>query len=326
MLDRRVSIAPMMDCTDRYYRYLMRFITRHAVLYSEMLTPGAVIHGDRNKLLGFDEIEHPIACQLGGSDVSQLQQAATIVEDAGYDEINLNVGCPSDRVQAGCFGAYLMKFPDKVAACVAAMQKVVSIPVTVKCRIGVDECDRYEDLCRFMSCIADVGCQHVSVHARKAWLQGLSPRDNRTIPPLKYPVVYQVKQDFPQCEVAINGGIQTIAQMHEHLQHVDGVMIGRAAYANPYMMASVDQEFYGDDRAVMSRHDILREYMPYVIEHVRQGAPLRMFAKHLMGLFLGEMGAKAWRRSLAKSGCLRQSSLDDFIRVCEDVLSGNALC
>ena len=300
MLLERVSVAPMMDCTDRHYRMLMRCLTQHTLLYTEMVTADAIIHGDREYLLGFNPEEKPLVLQLGGSDSRTLALAATIAEAYGYDGINLNVGCPSSRVQAGRFGACLMKEPDLVADCVSAMQAAVSIPVTVKTRLGVDDEDSYPKLWRFIDVVRQAGCDTFILHARKAWLQGLSPRENREVPPLRYSWVYQIKRDFPNLCIAINGGIKTIAAIQHHLQHVDGVMVGRAAVANPYLFASVDQDFFAVKTASPSRQAVVSQYLDYVSAQLQRGVPLRHLARHLIGLYQGQAGAKRWRRHLSE--------------------------
>jgi tRNA-dihydrouridine synthase A len=294
--NRTFSVAPMMDCTDRHARYFLRLITRRALLYTEMVTTGAIIHGDRDYLLGYDDFEHPVALQLGGSDPKDLATCAKIGQDRGYDEINLNIGCPSDRVQSGRFGACLMAEPSLVSDCVVAMRDKVSVPVTVKTRIGIDERDSYEALCEFVETVAGGGCDVFIFHARKAWLQGLSPKQNREVPPLNYNLVYQIKREFPQLHVSINGGIKSLDEVAEHLRYVDGVMVGREAYSNPYFMVDVDGRFGGDDRCVATRHEILEQYLPYVELQLAQGRRLNQMARHLVGLFQGQPGARAWRR------------------------------
>lgn len=298
---RKISIAPMMACTDRHYRAFMRIMTKHTWLYSEMVTTGAVLYGDRQKLLHFSRIEHPIALQLGGSEPHDLALSAKIAEDFGYDEVNLNVGCPSDRVQSGQFGACLLKQPDLVADCIAAMRQAVSIPVTVKTRIGVDDQDSYPELQHFIRTVTAAGCRTFIIHARKAWLKGLSPRENRNIPPLCYDTVYQLKRDFPALEILINGGIKRITDIEEHLQYVDGAMIGRAAYANPYLFIDVDQQFYGNCQSRLSQALVVREYLPYIADQLSRGIRLRPLIRHLIGLFQGMPGAKRWRRYLSEN-------------------------
>lgn len=280
----------------------MRFITQQTLLYSEMVTTGAVINGDREYLLGYGEQEHPIALQLGGSNPADLAQASLIGQDYGYDEINLNVGCPSSRVQSGMFGACLMKQPALVADCVDTMQQAVQIPVTVKTRIGVDDQDSYELLVSFIETVAKTGCQTFIIHARKAWLQGLSPKENRDVPPLHYDVVYQLKKDFPDLELIINGGIKTLADVKTHLAHVDGVMIGREAYSNPYLFANVDQQFFAISDEARSQKDVIQAYLPYVSEQLCLGVRLRPLIRPLIGMFQGMPGARAWRRYLSENG------------------------
>jgi tRNA-dihydrouridine synthase A len=299
-LNRLICVAPMLDWTDRHFRYLMRLISRHTLLYSEMVTTGAIIHGDRQRLLAFDASEHPVALQLGGSDAKELAECAKIVEQYGYDEVNLNVGCPSDRVQSGRFGACLMAEPELVAAGVAAMRAAVDMEVTVKTRIGIDELDSYAHLQRFISLVAAAGCGVFIIHARKAWLQGLSPKQNREVPPLKYEVVRQIKRDFPQLTIVINGGVTDLLQAREHHLQLDGVMIGRQAYTDPYALVTVDREFYRDDHSLPSRRQIVQRYIPYVDRQLAQGVRLASMAKHLLGLFQKVPGAKQWRRYLSE--------------------------
>ncbi|KAB7619499.1 tRNA dihydrouridine(20/20a) synthase DusA [Alkalilimnicola sp. S0819] len=300
-LNRRLSVAPMMDWTDRHARYFLRLCAPNALLYTEMVTAAAVTHGDRAYLLGFDAFEQPLALQLGGSDPVQLAQAAALGERYGYREINLNVGCPSDRVQAGRFGACLLKEPVLVAQCVAAMSRACGLPVTVKTRIGVDEQDSYEALCAFVETVAAAGCRSFTLHARKAWLQGLSPKENREIPPLDYPRVYRLKADYPQLEIIINGGISRLDAVREHLARVDGVMIGREAYHNPYALAEWDAALFGDGSPARSRHEVLAAYLPYVQARLEDGLRLQAMARHVLGLFQGRPGAKAWRRYISEN-------------------------
>lgn len=301
----RFCVAPMLDWTDRHCRYFHRLISQHAFLYTEMVTTGALIHGDHRRFLQFNAEEKPVAFQLGGSNARELAVCAKMVEDYGYDEVNLNVGCPSDRVQNGRFGACLMAEPELVAQCVAAMKQAVQIPVTVKSRIGIDERDSYEELVQFVSTIADAGCETFIIHARKAWLSGLSPKQNRDIPPLRYEVVYQIKQDFPGLEIILNGGITTLDQAEEVLRHVDGVMVGREAYHNPYIMADVDRRFYGDDQQPRSREMIMELLIPYIRQQLElnDGVRLNSITRHILGLFHGEPGARGWRRHLSENAC-----------------------
>ena len=290
----------MMEWTDRHCRYFLRLLSRDALLYTEMVTSAAIVHGNRERLLGFDPQEHPIALQLGGSDPAELAESARIGEQWGYAEINLNVGCPSDRVQSGRFGACLMAEPALVARCVAAMRAVVDVPITVKCRIGIDDRDSYAELRDFVRHLAEAGCRTVIVHARKALLSGLSPKQNREIPPLSYPTVYRIKQDFPHLEVVINGGIETLADSQHHLAQVDGVMLGRAAYHNPYLLAGVDRLLFDDTDPVPSRHEVLDAFLPYVEQQLRAGRRLHQISRHVLGLFQGCPGGKQFRRHIAE--------------------------
>jgi tRNA-dihydrouridine synthase A len=289
----------MMDWTDRHCRSLHRILSRRARLYTEMVTTGAVIHGPRERLLGFDAAEHPVAVQLGGSDPGELAQAARICADFGYDEINLNVGCPSDRVQNGRFGACLMQEPELVGECVAALKAAVSLPVTVKCRIGVDDQDPEIALDRLTDCVTAAGVDELTVHARKAWLQGLSPKENRDVPPLDYGRVYRLKQARPDLPVAINGGIRTMEEVHGHLRHVDGVMLGRIAYQEPEILLSVDRELFGEEPPVADAFAAIEAYEPYVAARLAEGVRLHAMTRHMLGLFTGRPGARAYRRHLA---------------------------
>ena len=301
MLNRKISVAPMMDWTDRHDRYFLRLIAPDVLLYTEMLTTGALIHGDSQRFLAFDPLEHPLALQLGGSDPVALAHCAQMGRDAGYDEINLNVGCPSDRVKSGRFGACLMGEPQLVADCVAAMRAQVDIPVTVKCRIGIDNQDSYEELQHFIQTIAAAGCAVFVMHARKAWLNGLSPRQNREIPPLRYDVVRLIKQDFPDLTIVINGGIKTVADIAEHLQYVDGVMIGREAYSNPYLLAAIQERFFSRQIDLTSRQQVIEKFMPYIEEQLRNNVRLSSITRHIIGLFQGEKGGRRWRRYLSEN-------------------------
>ncbi len=300
-LTKIISIAPMMDWTDRHDRYFLRLITRHALLYTEMVTTGAVLHGDRKHLLGFDASEHPVAVQLGGSEPAELAEAARIAVDFGYDEVNLNVGCPSDRVQSGRFGACLMREPALVARCVEAMREAVSVPVTVKCRIGVDEQEPEEALPAMARAVREAGCETLIVHARKAWLEGLSPKENRDIPPLDYPLVHRLKQAMPEMTIHVNGGIATLDEVETHLGHVDGAMLGRAAYQNPYLLAGVDARFYGAVNAAPSRHDVLEAFLPYIERELGAGTHLHAMTRHILGIFQGCPGARAFRRHISEN-------------------------
>ncbi len=309
-LNRRLSVAPMMEWTTRDYRYFMRLLTRHTLLYTEMVTAAAVVHGDRERLLGFNAEEGPIAVQLGGSDPTLLAQAARHCEDFGYDEINLNVGCPSERVQSGSFGACLMAEPQLVADCVAAMQAEVKIPVTVKTRIGIDDQDSYEFLSTFIDTVAATGCEHFIIHARKAFLKGLSPRENRDIPPLIYDRAYQVKRDFPQLEISINGGIQTLYEAQEHLEKVDGVMIGRAAYHHPWRFSEADEVIFGQPRpsTAHSAHEVVEAFLPYVETKFANGTHPKHVLRHIFNIFQGVPGARAFRRHLSTHAHLHDAT------------------
>jgi len=295
----RLSVAPMMDWTDRHCRVFHRALAPHARLYTEMVHAHAVIHGDRERLLGFDALEHPLALQLGGSEPSLLAQAARIGADFGYDEINLNVGCPSDRVQAGRFGACLMLEPQRVADCFAAMQAAASVPVTIKCRIGVDDQDEQASLFGFVETLASAGCESFIVHARKAWLQGLSPKENREVPPLNYPLVHALKREHPQLEIAINGGIADLDSAQLQLQHMDGVMIGRAAYHDPYLLHRLDHALFAPLSPLRSREDLLRSLEPHVRALTARGVALKHFSRHILGLFAGQPGGRQFRQILS---------------------------
>jgi tRNA-dihydrouridine synthase A len=302
VIDRRLSIAPMMDWTTRDFRYLVRLVTKHTLLYTEMVVAQAAIHGDRKRLLDFDETEHPLALQLGGSDPALLAEASRIAEGMGYDEVNLNVGCPSDRVQKGKIGAVLMAEPDLVAECVAAMREAVSIPVTVKTRIGIDDQDDYAFLHHFVSKVHAAGCRTFIVHARKAVLSGLSPKENREIPPLIYQRGADVKRDFPECEVLLNGGIKSLSDVVEHLRQVDGVMIGREAYQNPWFLAQADTQIFGcTSDPLTSQQDIVKAYLPYLQQRHAEGLPVSQALRHLLGLFQGQAGARQFRRFLSEN-------------------------
>ncbi|KAE9527089.1 tRNA dihydrouridine(20/20a) synthase DusA [Testudinibacter aquarius] len=296
----RFSVAPMLDWTTRHCRYFHRQFSRHALLYTEMITTGAIIHAKYDHLL-YDPGEQPVALQLGGSDPSQLRLCAQKAEQYGYDEINLNVGCPSDRVQNGFFGACLMAKADLVAECVAKMQSAVSIPVTVKTRIGIDDFDSYEFLYDFVQTLANAGCQEFIIHARKAWLSGLSPKQNREIPPLDYQRVYQLKRDFPQLSIVINGGIKTLDEMQQHLQFVDGVMVGREAYQNPSLLGYVDQVLFDPQSAVVTPRQAVEKMLPYIEKELQAGTHLNHISRHMVGAFQGCKGAKQWRRYLSEN-------------------------
>lgn len=314
-IDRTFSIAPMIDWTDRHDRYFLRLISKQALLYTEMITTGAIIHGDRERHLGFNNEEHPVAVQLGGSNPSDLAQCSKICEDYGYDEINLNVGCPSDRVQSGAFGACLMAQPDLVAECIGQMQSACNLPVTIKCRIGIDDQDEYEDLQRFVTITKEAGCETFIVHARKAWLQGLSPKENRDIPPLNYERVYQLKREFPELEIIINGGIKTLDECKHHLNNVDGVMMGREAYQNPFILANVDHLFFSEPStpappSIITRHEIVDEMICYIDELLASGGQLKWVSRHILGIFQGMPGARAWRRHLSQNAYKKDATTE----------------
>lgn len=298
-MDRRFSIAPMMDWTDRHCRFFHRLMTRRALLYTEMVTTGAVIHGDRQRLLGFDAAEHPIALQLGGSDPAALAESARIGEGFGYDEINLNVGCPSDRVQEGRFGACLMLEPQLVADSVAAMKAAVKVPVTVKCRIGVDDQDPEEVLFAFAGEVKKAGADALIVHARKAWLQGLSPKENREVPPLDYAIVHRLKAAHPDWPIVLNGGLASLEQAHENLGQLDGVMLGRAAYQEPWRLLGVDPMFYGEQAPFASAKAAAEVLIPYIEREMAKGVRLNSITRHVLGLFRAVPGARAFRRHLS---------------------------
>ncbi|MDC9729935.1 MAG: tRNA dihydrouridine(20/20a) synthase DusA [Methyloprofundus sp.] len=298
--NRRLSIAPMLDWSTSHCRYFHRLLTKQTVLYSEMVTTGAIIHGDRQRHLGFSAEEQPIALQLGGSSPKDLALCSKIAEDYAYNEVNLNVGCPSDRVQNGRFGACLMAEPQLVADCIDAMQAATVLPVTVKSRIGIDDLDSYEALVNFIETVSSTGCETFILHARKAWLSGLSPKQNREVPPLRYEVVQQIKQDFPHLEIIINGGITSLEQTTQLLTTLDGVMIGREAYHNPYILVEADNLIYQGSLAVKTRQDIVLELIPYIQEQLGKGVKLHSITRHILGLFHGVAGARAWRRELSE--------------------------
>ncbi|OUR79867.1 tRNA dihydrouridine(20/20a) synthase DusA [Alphaproteobacteria bacterium 46_93_T64] len=300
----------MLDWTDRHDRYFLRLISSKALLYTEMVTTGAILHGDETRHLKFDPAEQPVALQLGGSNPTDLAKCTKIADGYGYQEVNLNVGCPSDRVQNGRFGACLMAEPETVANCVRAMKEVTDLPVTVKNRIGIDDLDSYDHLVNFIGTVKEAGCETFIIHARKAWLTGLSPKENRTVPPLDYPRVYQLKKDFPELEIIINGGIQTLDEIDEHLTHVDGVMIGREAYQNPYFLAQIDGRYYGVSDDTPERKQIVDEMLPYIEREMEKGVPLKSITRHMLGLFQSLPGARAWRRHISENAHLKGAELN----------------
>lgn len=289
----------MMDWTDRHCRYFHRLMSKNAQLWTEMVTAKAIIHGDKNRLLDYDAQEHPLVLQLGGSDPKEMATAAKVGQDWGYDEININVGCPSDRVQSGSFGACLMQTPDTVAQCIEAMGGVVDTPLSVKSRIGVDDMQNYEELTNFIEIVNNAGCDNFVIHARKAWLQGLSPKENRTVPPLNYDWVYRVKKDFPKLTIGINGGITSLNEVNEHLSHVDNAMLGRAAYHQPYLLANVDQEIHQNSRPVISREQVLLEFVAYMKKQQANSVPVRSMTRHILGLYHAQPNAKKFKRLLS---------------------------
>ncbi|QBM17454.1 tRNA-dihydrouridine(20/20a) synthase [Marinobacter sp. JH2] len=307
---RRFSIAPMMDWTTPHFRYLARILSRRALLYTEMVTTGALIHGDTQRFLRHDPAEYPLALQLGGSNPDELAECAKLAEEYGFSEVNLNVGCPSDRVQNNMIGACLMGHPDKVAEGVAAMKAATSLPVTVKHRIGINGRESWEELCEFIEKVSAVGCNTFIAHARIAILEGLSPKENRDIPPLKYDWVYRLKQTYPDLEIIINGGIKTIDECHDHLRHTDGVMLGREAYHNPWLLTEVDPEFFGEQAPVASRHEALRAMFPFIQKELDRGVYLTHITRHIMGLFLGMPGGRQFRRHLSENANKRGSGLE----------------
>ncbi len=302
MLNRKISVAPMMDCTDRHDRYFLRLIAPHVLLYTEMITTAALIHGDYRRFLTFHDEEHPVAVQLGGSEPDKLAHCALLSEDFGFDEINLNVGCPSDRVKAGRFGACLMLEPELVGDCVSAMRNVVKVPVTVKCRIGVDYQDSYEELVHFIHTVHQAGCNVFIIHARKAWLNGLSPKQNREIPPLQYETVHAIKRDFPHLTIVINGGIKQVIDVETQLNYVDGVMIGREAYSNPYRLADIEKKFFSFDiNELNERNAVIEKMIPYIEYQLKHNIKLSSITRHLLGLYQGQKGARMWRRHLSEN-------------------------
>lgn len=323
--DHRFCVAPMMDWTDRHCRAFHRILSARARLYTEMVTANAVIHGDRARLLALDAAEHPVALQLGGSDARALAEAAAIGEGFGYDEINLNVGCPSDRVQEGRFGACLMAEPELVAQCVAAMRARVAVPVTVKCRIGIDDQDAEGDLARFIDTVAAAGCTTFIVHARKAWLEGLSPKENREVPPLDYARVYRLKAARPDLTIVINGGIAGLEEAEAHLAHVDGVMLGRAAYQTPYLLAEVDRRLFGATSEPLSRAEAIEALIPHVRRHLAAGGRLNNVVRHILGLYHGCPRARAFRRHLSEHAVKEGAGLDvllEALRIAEPQRAG----
>ncbi len=316
-VSRRFSVAPMMDWSDRHCRYLWRLISKNALLYSEMVTTGALIHGDAARFLEFNQAEEPVALQLGGSNAQDLAKCARMAQDWGYNEVNLNCGCPSDRVQNGMIGAILMKHAPLVADGMKAMQDAVDIDVTIKHRIGVDDMEDYAGLVDFVGTIADTGCKTFIVHARKAWLQGLSPKQNREIPPLQYEMVYDLKQQFPDLEIILNGGLHNLELCQEQIPLLDGVMVGREAYSNPYILADVDRLFYDDKHVIPSRIEVAEAFMDYCQKQIREGLKLKYMTRHILGLFQGVPGARSFRRHISENAYHDGAT----IQVLEDALT-----
>lgn len=312
----------MLDWTDKHCRYFHRLLSQHAVLYTEMVTTGAILHGSGD-YLDFNAEEHPVVLQLGGSDATDMAACAKIAQQRGYDAVNINVGCPSDRVQNGMFGACLMAQPALVAKCVHAMQQAVQIPVTVKTRIGIDDSDDYQFLQDFVSAVADAGCRQLIVHARKAWLKGLSPKENREVPPLNYERVYQLKRDFPQLDISINGGVKTLSQAKAQLQYLDGVMVGREAYSNPMLLAEVDSFIYGQHNGTISPFEVVQAMLPYIERQMSQGARFWHIARHMLGLFQGMPGARQWRRLLSEKGHTAQATPELLLQAMALVQQGD---
>jgi len=318
-IDRRLSVAPMMEYTDRFCRYFLRLISEQTLLYTEMVNSSAIIHGDTHYHLQYHESEHPIALQLGGSNPADLAKAIKLAAAFNYDEYNLNCGCPSDRVQTGRFGACLMAEPQIVADCVKAMRAVTDVDITIKSRIGIDDMDNYEGLRNFIEPVAEAGCESFIIHARKAWLKGLSPKQNRQVPPLNYERVYQLKQEFPQLEISINGGITSLDEAEQHLQHVDGVMIGREAYHNPFILAEADQRIFGSERPVPTRIEVYEKYIAFVEQQMAEGIRLNHMTRHLMGLFHGLHGGKKFRRYLSENAHKSDATTDVMRRALESM-------
>jgi tRNA-dihydrouridine synthase A len=308
-----VSVAPMMDWTDKHCRYFFRLLSSCTQLYTEMITSKAILRGDKNRLLDYNSREHPLVLQLGGSDPKEMSQCARIAKEWGYDEININVGCPSERVLSGSFGACLMKEPDLVASCVESMIDASDIPISVKSRIGIDDMKTYDELSDFVARIHKKGCQHFIIHARKAWLQGLSPKENRTIPPLNYPWVYQLKKDFSQLKITLNGGVTECNEVIKHLGHVDGVMLGRVIYHQPYLLSDIDSKIFGKKDMSRTREQVLVDYMDYIKKQLKEGVPIRAMTRHILGLYHGQNNAKFFRRLLSGT-TVELGNLDQWLK------------
>ncbi|MCU7939098.1 MAG: tRNA dihydrouridine(20/20a) synthase DusA [gamma proteobacterium symbiont of Bathyaustriella thionipta] len=317
---RKVSLAPMLDWTDKHFRYLLRLVSKNIWLYTEMVTTGAILHGDNlPRFLAYNNEEHPLTLQLGGSDPVDLAKCCQLAEEYGYDEVNLNVGCPSDRVQSGAFGACLMAKPDLVAECIGAMVDSVNIPISIKTRIGIDHEDHYEQLQTLVETVSQTGCRYFTIHARKAWLEGLSPKQNRDVPPLRYEFVYQLKKDFPDLHITINGGIKSLVEMQAHLKQVDGVMIGREAYHNTYLMADIDQLFYDSTQIKCTRKEIINAYADYVEQEMTKGVPMIHLTRHVLGLMHSCQGAKNFRRVLSENAWKKEQGPQLLIKAATEV-------
>ena len=319
MIDRRLSIAPMMNHTDKHFRYFMRLLTKHSVLYTEMITTGALIHGNRNEFLNFNSNENPIAIQLGGNHPKELAECAYMAENEGYDEINLNIGCPSDRVQNGKFGASLMSNKDLVAECVNNISANITIPVTIKTRIGIDNHDSYEFLKEFVGTVSQAGCKTFIIHARKAILKGLSPKENRNIPPLDYKRVYKIKETFPKIDIIINGGFTRIEQIKPQFEYVDGVMIGRAAYKNPFLIATIDNLIFNNSQALVTRKNILEKYQSYAEKQFQKGVSLSNLTRHIIGLYQGQPGARKFRQMLSSEISKNKNNINFFEEIIKSI-------
>ena len=321
-MNRKVSVAPMMDCTDRHERYFLRLISKHTLLYTEMVVDEAITRGDKKKLLEFNINEKPVALQLGGSSAKLLSEASKIGEDFGYDEINLNLGCPSKKVEKNKFGACLMKEPNLVADCLSKMQSSTKLPVTIKTRIGYDDVEDYENLFNFISTLKSTGIKTFIIHARKAMLGKFTPKQNLNIPPLKYEYVYKLKEDFPNEEIIINGGISTVHEIGAHLNKTDGVMIGRAAYHTPYLLADIEKEIFNNDN-VLSRQEVIERLIPYVKDELKKGTRLNQIMRHTLGLFHGQTGASHWKRYLSENMCVRDADVKKIDHIMDKIKFNN---
>ena len=322
MMNRKVSIAPMMDCTDRHERYFLRLISKNTLLYTEMIVSEAISRGDKKKLLEFNINEKPVALQIGGSSPKLLAEATKAGEDFGYDEINLNLGCPSKKVEKNKFGACLMKEPNLVADCLSKMQSVTKLPVTIKTRIGYDDTEDYENLHNFISILKDTGVKTFIIHARKAMLGKFTPKQNLNIPPLKYDFVYRLKKDFPSKEIIINGGIASTENMKNHLKEVDGVMIGRAAYHTPYLLADIEREIFNNEN-VLSRQEVIEQLLPYVRDEIQKGTRLNQIMRHTLGLFHGQTGSSFWKKYLTKNMCVRDADINKIDHIMDKIKFNN---